>query len=502
MKKLFILIFIVSLHSVAMAQQMEEKVNYLSTRYMEHALWSNPAMTFDKHKLNITTITLSSFIDKNEQASIAENGFGGKEFSFYADTYVALDNNDKVYGSAYYKTETVNNILWNENIDYSIVYPYVVGDSLGGDMNIETYFFRGGYVKRFDNNYTFGAEMTYRAAIGFRNVDPRPHNTVSDLDVKIGISRLFDKYSLALSLSGRVYKQNSSISYYADTGSTDVYQMLGLGYDYSRFSGDKTSSRYEGSQWGASIDFMQKADSGLKLSLGVTLFDLTKILTSLNYVPVNLVDETKINLDASYLLKLGNLDYGVQLISTYKHRAGTENILGEATDNVYPIISSSSPFTAIDFTNDFSIFISGRNNNDSWRWMITPSVGLDMIEQRYSSTTTRFYEITNMTTGVDMQSLWSKKRWIYKLNAGVDSSSSLNKDYSLTGLDTSTSVAQTLLSNINYLSDEYFRYSVSAEINYILNSDYALSLSTSFTQINYSEIGVKNLFYICLGLKF
>jgi hypothetical protein len=38
-------------------------------------------------------------------------------------------------------------MLWNENADYDVIYPYVAADSIGGDMKFENYTFSGGYAK-------------------------------------------------------------------------------------------------------------------------------------------------------------------------------------------------------------------------------------------------------------------------------------------------------------------------------------------------------------------
>lgn len=500
MKKLFIIIFIISVPLIARAQ-VGDKITYLSTRYLSHSLWLNPAIAYDMHSINTTTISLNALTNKNEQASIAETGFGGKQFFFDALTYTQLDNNDKVYGEAYYKTETVYNQLWNENIDYSMIYPYVVGDSIGGDMNIETYYFKGGYVKRFKRN-TLGVEMAYRAAIGFRDTDPRPHNTVSDLDLKIGVSRLLGSYTLGLSASTKVYKQNSTITYYADIGATDVYQMLGLGYDYTRFSGDKTSSRYEGSQWGATLDLKQEGNNGLQLSLGAKMLDVTKILTALNYVPINLVNEKELSFDGAYNQECKAFSYKIHLSAYYKHRTGTENVLGAATDNVYPVISSSSPFMSQDINSQLDLLAYGHNSTKTWCWMVSPYVNINMLEQSYTATNTRYYEISNARAGFNAQSLWNRQKLVYILNASFGMQTNLKSDYSLAGLDTNTSVAKSQLSNINYLATEYTQFSAGAEVNYLLNTKYALTVGVVFTQTNYTGLKNNNLLTICAGLKF
>lgn len=38
-------------------------------------------------------------------------------------------------------------MLWNENADYDVIYPYVAADSVGGDMKFENYAFSGDMQK-------------------------------------------------------------------------------------------------------------------------------------------------------------------------------------------------------------------------------------------------------------------------------------------------------------------------------------------------------------------
>ena len=122
-------------------------------------------------------------------------------------------------------------MLWNENIDWKLIAPYVTGDSIGGFLKGETYYFNGGYASE-SGSWTWGITGGYRASHNYRHKDPRPRNTASDLSFALGAGYRLGTYRLGVSADFRLYQQKSEISFLADKGSTSVYHMLGLGMDY------------------------------------------------------------------------------------------------------------------------------------------------------------------------------------------------------------------------------------------------------------------------------
>ena len=78
----------------------------------------------------------------------------------------------------------------------------------------------------------------YRASHNYRDKDPRPRNTASDLSFSAGGGYRLGTYRIGVSADFRYYQQYSEISFLADKGSTSVYHVLGLGMDYARFAGN------------------------------------------------------------------------------------------------------------------------------------------------------------------------------------------------------------------------------------------------------------------------
>ena len=62
-----------------------------------------------------------------------------------------------------------------------------------------------------------GEQLT-RAGQEYRQVDPRPHDVVSDLTIKLGVGMQFPQYVLGLDLQGRLYKQDQDIDFFYPPG--------------------------------------------------------------------------------------------------------------------------------------------------------------------------------------------------------------------------------------------------------------------------------------------
>lgn len=108
--------------------------------------------------------------------------------------------NSSLWGEARYKNGKKTGRRWNETSDYLLLYPYVMGDTVGGDLKSEQYYFSGGYAYR-KGSYTIGAEGSYGADIEYRNADPRPKNLTGDLYFTIGMSwKTGNHYALGYSL--------------------------------------------------------------------------------------------------------------------------------------------------------------------------------------------------------------------------------------------------------------------------------------------------------------
>lgn len=78
----------------------------------------------------------------------------------------------------------------------------------------------------------------------------------------------------------------------------------------------------------------------------------------------------------------------------------------------------------------------------------------------------------------------------------------LSAEYSLPGLNTAKSSAQTLLANIDYLSDSYSMVGIRLQGDYPIMKQYNLSLSVQWQAAYYKKCGTAQYAVCSLGIFF
>ena len=74
--------------------------------------------------------------------------------------YLRLDERSVVTAGASYERGRTDNVRWNSTADYRLLRPFVLADSVGGDLSTEEYAFRGAYVRRDGRINTGSASIT------------------------------------------------------------------------------------------------------------------------------------------------------------------------------------------------------------------------------------------------------------------------------------------------------------------------------------------------------
>ena len=187
------------------------------------------------------------------------------------------------------------NVCWNSTSDYELLRPYVLADSVGGDLQHEQYRFYGGYA-RVDGRFNYGLTASYRAQHEYRQVDPRARAT-SRLtflpDLSLGY--LWGHYAVGLAGGLRIYKQQQSVAFYDQNGAnTSELHFTGLGTFYQRYSGTTyTSVQYRGTGWHASLTLVPRERDGW-----YALADYERLVVDRNLTGVNNV--TPDNAECAY----------------------------------------------------------------------------------------------------------------------------------------------------------------------------------------------------------
>ena len=125
---------------------VEQKLvsEYSRMTVFRNQVWQNAAFRFDQRPFTLTVISVKGLYDQRGNAALAQEGNGKKDFSAEVNSFLVLNQSSRLFGQASYRNGRRKNVVWNENSDYSMLYPYVVGDSIGGFMKEEEYKFSGG----------------------------------------------------------------------------------------------------------------------------------------------------------------------------------------------------------------------------------------------------------------------------------------------------------------------------------------------------------------------
>lgn len=468
-------------------------------------MWHNPALYYHFTPYTWTDVRVGGSVDDRGDASLRQTGVKDTHYGLDVSSFVVLNERNRVFGTAGYSVDKQKNVVWNENIDWALVAPYVTGDSIGGFLNGETYYLSGGYAARAGSRWTWGLEAKYRAAHNYRDKDPRPYNTASDLSASAGGSYLIGSYLIGLAADFRLYQQNSSISFLADKGSTSVFHMLGLGMDYVRFAGNQTGVKYQGLQWGAAASLLPVAnDSGLSASLAIQRMSIDKKLTSANHLTLLNLATTDLSANIAWMRPLAPARHiGLKLDAALTSRKGTENLYGEAGGNSYGTLISEAPGIDISYARLALSALWEQLPADSRRWggALMPSVAYHALSTDYKSVA-RSFDVSSLQASLRARLQYQASRLALSAEALGGYCANMSADYVLPGLNTAKSSAQALMHNISYLSDSYAVAGLTLKADWALSKQYALSIALKYQASIFDASGTAHYTACSVGFIF
>lgn len=297
--------------------------------------WNNPAVNQLRRDYSLSHAGAGLDLRHESEAVDAQRGDHERTWRFDAATHMK-HRASTLWGHAGYENSITRRIRWNETSDPALVQPYVLADAAGGDMKGERYSFMGGYASHSDA-WLWGGELGYTAGLYYRDVDPRPRNVTGLLEVSAGGGRMLGShYVAALALHFAKYKQTNNVAFYSELGNEKLFHLTGLGNDYGRFAGTAYSTYYKGYRWGATVNLHPRHGRGVALAATLSRLTLDNILTTLNKLPMARLACNEVNAQATWVDSAFSVGTRLQA----SRRVGTENIFGDATASVYPLLTS------------------------------------------------------------------------------------------------------------------------------------------------------------------
>ncbi|MEC3879694.1 DUF6850 family outer membrane beta-barrel protein [Parapedobacter sp. 10938] len=186
-----------------------------------------------------------------------------------------------LWGDAQYQNKRTFGVNYNESLDYEIIAPYVMADTVGGSLQTERYAFRGGYAWQH-GRWGYGAEAGFRGDQGYRDRDPRLNAVVADIDATLAASvAISSRYQLATSLGGSRYRQVNHLDFVSEVGTPLVYHDAGLGVFNTLLAGTRTDAYYTGYSWAPTVYLAPTSRQGWMADIGYRRFSMDKELSNI-----------------------------------------------------------------------------------------------------------------------------------------------------------------------------------------------------------------------------
>ena len=253
---------------------------------------------------------------------------------FRVESYLRLAPRSAVFAGADYTNGTLRNVRWNSTSDYRLLYPYILADSIGGDLKQEQYHFYGGYT-RMDGRFNYGITAGYRASQAYRQVDPRPRNITAELSADLSAGYRSGTYVLGVAGGIRTYKQQQSVDFYDPNGAnTSELHFTGLGTFYRRYSGTSfTDTQYRGTGYHAALTLVPHDGAGWYALADYDHWTVDRNLDGLNTATLTTLTVHTLTGGLACKHPGQHVDWAVKATGAYSVRQGTEHVMGSGDVN-------------------------------------------------------------------------------------------------------------------------------------------------------------------------
>ncbi|MCR5312536.1 MAG: hypothetical protein K6E54_02610 [Bacteroidaceae bacterium] len=473
--KVYISLFLVSAVSSIHAQTLD--LHHDMTKNFASEIYKNPALQLDRYETSLNKLTIGYDGRQETEAILPENGDGHNKLAANIDAYI-IKGKYTLWGIANYTNGLIKNQQNSETSDWQTLYPYIMSDTVGGNINQEKYHFLGGFAHK-TGKLQIGAEGEYKATMEYRTVDPRPANMSGDLKIKLGASLdINSNVAPGIAISGRRYKQTNNIELYNETSVPTIFHLTGLGHDYYRFQGEYTNTYYQGWGYGTQFTLSQKDKKGYFASLDYDFMQIKKIMSDLNSLPLT---KTKNNNELIQLGWIGR-DWGIKLNQKYLVRKGNENIFGTAANNIFPQIGTLEQYRLEIASEDITGMWQKRNNNRLLG--VNVGIGIKSIKETYQTPSTKS-ESSDFHTNLNLLGDWFFGNW-----------------YMATQSKIIYEWAMTTKSERDYFNHNRLHCLLALETGYKIDKKCHIYIKMLWNHSHYSINKNANSEYIALGIRF
>lgn len=299
---------------------------------------------------------------------IWQKGSGSNIFDVQFSSFQQKNNTLRVWGAFDYKNSSIKDVNFNETLDYDYLYPYIMADTVGGDLRNEQYAIAAGLSKTY-NKSTYGAEASFVGKQSVRNRDPRIQNISANVNITLSVSQaLTEKYNLALSLFGDRYFQQAKVAFNSELGRPTIFHETGLGNYNKLFANTKDEAEYLGYNYGVALHFVPTDQIGWFGRAKYSASIIDKKIKDVSFV-INQANKQGLSFQAGYksilnthaFIELG-LDYDLHTLTGLEGRFHSQQSQLIELDKVQLFNSAATTFGG---------YISFLHSKDATTWTAT-----------------------------------------------------------------------------------------------------------------------------------
>lgn len=461
----------------------------------------NPATMTHRYSSNFSVFNAEGSYAGSEEPQVEQTGTGHLSGRLNAHSYMRLSPATVVWGGARFQTGERRNLRWTEAVDYDRVAPYVLADSVGGDLSGRRYGFYGGYAGSRDG-WSWGAKGSYEASIDYRDRDPRDKIVVSDLHIDLGVSRDFGNYSVGAGVGLNVYNQDSDLEFYNPVNNIRVYVLTGLGTTYSRFSGNSSEkSAYDGIGYDIALTLIPHSQSGAWGAVRYRQGQMKQILRDFNNMQLTHANTYYFEGECGYRFSGTTVNIAPRGRVDWRRRIGTENIFGSSVGTDYNkigehtyyycdrvVATAGAPMTIkLSHSTQLEVVPEGvwHYEHENYR---TPK--RDLESQRYTA---------HLKVGCTF-SIGERCRVKPAIAGSLSWGDAMNRK--LTGLNANSGIGRMVLHNYEMLTADYRSAGVSVSSLYTINQQITLQFRAQASRRWIQRHGQENVAEVTAGVIF
>ncbi|MCM1450636.1 MAG: hypothetical protein NC102_00035 [Clostridium sp.] len=386
----------------------------------------------DKYYLqpySLSDINASYIWRHQEHAAEPWNGAGESRGAFDADAYLRLGKSSVATAGAGYETGMVRDVQWNSTADYAMLYPYVVADSLGGDLHREQYRFFGGFASQA-GKFVYGLGAKYRAIHQYRDYDPRPRNMATDLSVSASGSMRIGRHALGLGAGVRFYKQVMDVEYYSQAGANSTqFHFTGLGHTFGRIDGTSyTETRHKGFGYSASASCLPVDRSGFMAQAEFSFLRMNRQIHEFNEAPLTTLRTYSASLRAGWRFGRGSVTHFPYAEAAWQRRRGHEAVVDNGYMGEFQIIDKHEKYHLNALSARAAWLISA--DKGPWTFEAEPSVGYNIEKEDYVEPYAKL-EMTSLSPSLSLQATRNGDRWMLSATLNASARFCLDKDFGI-----------------------------------------------------------------------